>query len=249
MKVSVLDVGQGDALLIQTPERKTVLIDAGIGSVVMGPLGEKMGFFDKTIDLFILTHPDRDHFGGILDVMGSYTIKKALLSGIADNDSYYQEFLTKLREQKVEVLFAHADTDVQIGPRLFLDVLNPGKEDNDVGKILNDKNETSVVTRLIRQTEKGWEPLALFTGDAPIKTEREILIDGEDVRVPILKLGHHGSKYSTSPEWVAATQPRTALISVGKDNKYGHPNQEALDRLPGVQIRRTDEEGTITYEF
>lgn len=245
LEVSVLDVGQGDAILIQTPEYHNILIDAGPDSTVVDQLGKQLSFFDKSIDLFILTHPDRDHYAGILDVLQKYEIKKVLLTGIDNEDSFYWTFLDKAKSRDTELVFIQNHQDLQISPHLYLDILYPFQGQSLIGQKVKNKNNTSILARLMRRNKEGWEALIMFTGDAEIEQEREILLSGQELKGKVLKLGHHGSKSSTSSAFLAAVQPHMAIVSAGKDNKFGHPHEEVMERVKGLEIRRTDQEGTI----
>jgi competence protein ComEC len=267
--IRFLDVGQGDAILIRTPEFHTILVDAGPGSVVVDQLGKAMGFFDKTIDLFVLSHPDRDHFAGILDVFQKYKIDRILMTGVTSPDSMYEDFLAQAKANDVQIEFANADRDVQIGPDLYLDVLYPLKGQNLVGQMPSDKNDTSTMVRLVqkggicgncaicgncginnsKQKTDNYHSIAILTGDAEFQEESEVLAAGEDVSADILKLGHHGSKYSTSVGFLDAINPKIAVVSAGAGNKYGHPAPETLEKVKKLVVRRTDKEGTITFNF
>jgi competence protein ComEC len=247
--IRFLDVGQGDSILIKTPEHHTILVDAGPDSSVVDRLGEAMGFFDRKIDLFVMTHPDRDHFSGILDVLPRYKIGQILLSGVASDDAYYDDFISQAKAQGIPFDIASSDTDYQIGPNLFLDVLFPLKGMSLIGQKPVDKNDTSVVTRLIEKEDNSVKSLALLTGDAETLEENQILASGEDVSANILKLGHHGSKYSTSIGFLDAVDPKIAAVSAGAGNKYGHPAPETLEKVKNLEVRRTDKEGTIIFDF
>lgn len=248
-RLSFLDVGQGDAILIQTPEFHQVLIDAGIGSKVVDELGKTMDFFDKDIDLFVVTHPDRDHFAGILDVLQKYKINRILVTGIVSTDSMYREFLSQAKTTGIPFDFAESNRDYQIGTDLYLDILYPPKNNGLIGQSPSDKNNTSVAIRLLQKNGTGMKPLAIMAGDAEIPEETQILASGEDVRAEILKLGHHGSKSSTSDAFLKAVNPKTVVVSAGIDNRYGHPAPETMEKVKGLEVRRTDREGTVTIAF
>ena len=254
LRVGFLDVGQGDAILIQTPEHHQILIDAGPGSQVLEGLGRRMRFFDKTIDFFVLTHPDRDHFGGILDVMQKYKIGVILMSGVVSGDLAYQDFLDRADRAKIPIWFAQNDQDLEISPGVVLDVLYPPTGQSFVGQEFKDKNNTSVVMRLVQKgadpwSAEGWRPLVMLMGDAEGPEEEALLASGQDLRAEILKLGHHGSKTGTSEAFLAAVHPKMAIVSVSADNKFGHPAPETLARLKSIQVRRTDGEGDITLKY
>lgn len=245
LKVSVLDVGQGDAILIQTPEYHNILIDAGSGSAVVDQMGGQLSFFDKTIDVFVLTHPHRDHYGGILDVMQKYKINKVLLTGVSAEDPVYLSFLEKAEE--TEMIFIQNHQDLQISPNVYLDVLYPFKDQSLVGQDVHNKNNTSIVARLVRRSKSGLESLVMLTGDAEMEEEREILLSGQEVKSDILKVGHHGSKTATSDAFLAAVNPETAIVSAGEDNKFEHPHPETLEKLGSLNIQQTMKDGTIEF--
>jgi competence protein ComEC len=245
LNVSVLDVGQGDAILIQTPEYKNVLIDAGEGGLINDELGKRMGFFDKTIDLFILTHPHFDHFGGLLDVIQKYRIKQILMTGVNSDDQVYADLLKKIKEQNIPILFAQNDKDIQIGKNTYLDIIYPFAGINLIGQKVNSLNNTSIVIRLIQNNES----LIMLPGDAEMGLEREILLSGQYLNSKILKLGHHGSRTATSDGFLSAVDPDTAVISAGKDNKFGHPHSETLEKITNLNVRQTMIDGSVEFNF
>lgn len=248
LKVSVLDVGQGDSILIQTPEYHNILIDAGPDSKVVDQLGSELGFFDKTIDLFILTHPHNDHYGGVLDVMQKYRIKKVVLTGVASGDPVYRTFLDSVKAEKTEIVFAQDNQDIQIAPAIYIDILYPFADKSLIGKSVSNPNNTSIVTRLLRRTRDGWENLMMLTGDAEQGEEREILLSGQDVKADMLKAGHHGSKTATSIPFLDAVNPTTVVLSYGVGNKFGHPHKETIDKLNNKKILQTSG-GTVELNY
>jgi len=249
LEISVLDVDQGDAILIQTPERHRILIDAGPDSCVVDQLGRQMGFFDKTIDLFVLTHPHDDHYGGILDVMQKYKIKKILITGAYSGDPVYQAFVKRANDDNIEIVFNQNHQDFQIGPNVYLDILYPFKGQSLVGQDIANDNNASIVSRLVQLTPDGWESLALLTGDAEHEEEAEILLSGQEVVSDILKVGHHGSRTATSDAFLAAVNPTIAIISAGEGNQFDHPHPEITEKLRGLDVRQTMEEGIIVVDF
>jgi len=245
LKLSFLDIGQGDAILIQTPNHHNILVDAGPDSTVVDRLGETLGFFDKTIDLFVTTHPDKDHYAGILDVLGPYHVRQVMMTGLLSEGALYRSFVDALKAHAVPVVFANNHQDIQLGPNLYLDVLFPLAEENWVGKTVQNKNNTSIVARLVR----GGKSLAMLTGDAESPEEREIMLAGQEVASTILKLGHHGSRSSTSPEWLKAVHSTTVVVSAGRNNQYGHPHPETMERVKDLEVRSTQKEGTVSLSF
>ena len=245
LKLSILNIGQGDSILIQTPEYKNILTDAGMSDKVVDELGKQLGFFDKTIDLFIMTHPDRDHYAGILDVLQKYEIKQVMITGISNPDPLYESFLEQIQSKNIPIIFPQNDEDMQIGQNTYLDIIYPFAGQSLVGQAVKNKNDTSVVTRL---TDSDYNSLALLTGDAEHALEKEILLEGQYVQSPILKLGHHGAKTSTSIQFLSAVHPQTAVISAGEDNQFGHPHKETMEKVDHLEVLQTSE-GTITFNF
>ena len=242
--VSILDVGQGDAILIQTPEYKNILIDAGPDGKVVDELGKKLGFFDKAIDLFVLTHPHSDHFAGFFDVIQKYSVKQVVMTGVSAEDPLYAEFLNQIKALDIPVLFPTSDKDIQIGRNLFLDFIYPFAGQSLIGQQTSNANNTSVVIRLADKNG----PLAIFTGDAENNLEREILLSGQDISADILKLGHHGSRTATSDAFLQAVGPETAIISAGKDNQFGHPHAETMEKIKNLDVRQTID-GMVEFNF
>lgn len=245
--VSILDVGQGDAILLQTPEYHNILIDAGPDFNAAGHLGKRLGFFNKTIDIFVLTHPHADHYGGILDVMQKYRIKQIMMTGVVSKDPVYLAFLDIIKGKKIDVIFAQNNKDLQIGSNLYLDIIYPLSGQSYIGQEVDNANNTSIVARLLRAAPSGWKNLAIFTGDAEQEEEREILFTGQDVSADILKLGHHGSKTATSDAFLRAVGAKTAVISVARDNKFGHPHKETIEKIKGLKIYQTAIDGNISF--
>lgn len=238
LHVYFLNVGEGDSALIKTPNHKLILVDAGPDNKVLHELGAALSFFDRAFDLVIATHPDKDHIGGLISVIDRYEVKKILMPGSFQNNVLTSEFFRKINSKKIPVILASASSDFDFGGSIKIDVLYPfspmpGKTEN--------TNTTSIVFRLIHPSIT-----FLFTGDADESVEETLMKAGADLNVDVLKVGHHGSKGSTSEKFLRKTTPKTAVISVGK-NSYGHPNEEVLARLKdvGAEILRTDVNGRI----
>src|SRR3989338_164271 len=249
LKVDILDIGQGDAIFIETPDMRHILIDGGPDLAVLGKLAKLLLFFDKSLDVVILTHSDQDHLMGLLSVLQKYHVKNILWTGIARDGGNYQKWLELIEKQKQKgsnIVIADLHTKIKSG-EILIDILNP--IENLEGRYFNKTtNETGIVSRLI-YSKKSF----LFTADVSSKTEQQI-IDlsrqaGSKVNLSsdILKVSHHGSKYSSSEEFLQAVHPSFAVISVGKDNSYGHPTPEVLQKLQnfGIKILRTDQNGDV----
>ena len=235
----MLDVGQGDAILVESPTGVQVLIDTGSPNKILSQLAKVMSPADRSIDIVFITHPDQDHIGGILDVLDNYTVGSVFESGVLVESQTFKNFRKELAEKNIQDILARKGTHLELGDGGYIDILFP---DRDVSGWKT--NDGSIVAKLVYG-----ENSIMLTGDAPIETEEIILSENstESLESDILKVGHHGSKGSTSVDFLKAVSPKSALISVGLNNKYGHPKQEVLDLFNNfkVQIFRTDELGQI----
>lgn len=239
LEVNFFDVGQGDSIFIETPKRWQILIDGGPGSRILEKLAKEMPFWDRTIDLVILTHPEADHLSGLIEVLKKYEVKNILWTGAVRETAEYQEWLKALKEEKARIIIAKAPQRIVIS-RLVLEILNPiGDWQN---KPLKDSNRTSVVSRLVFGNNS-----FLLTGDIYKEQEEEMILREVNLDSDVLKASHHGSKTSSSREFIKKVSPTAVVIQAGKSNRYGHPHQEVLEILKkfGIMILRTDEQGDI----
>lgn len=240
LTVSFLDVGQGDAILIESPTGRRVLIDSGSGRIILSALSPTLPFFDKTIDLLIATHPDKDHIGGFSFVMERFKTKMLCETDIESSsgvDDYMREFRDK---NNIEECHLHAGDEIDVGGGAILRIFAPFANMNS-----GETNEHSIVARLSYGDQS-----FLLTGDAPKDVEVRLTQKyGNALKSTVLKLGHHGSHTSTSPIFLFYVKPSVAIISAGKNNSYGHPHQDVLERLVQFLIpaRSTIERGTITF--
>lgn len=238
LRVDMLDVGQGDAILVRTPANKVVLIDAGDGEVSVPGLlaAEKVDH----IDLLVATHSHADHIGGMAVVVKALPVKLFTDSGIPHTTQTYELLMRTVEEKALPYRSAIVDTVYNLDDGAKLEVLFP------TGIALSDTrsdlNSNSVVVRLTHQGH-----CFLFTGDSEEPTENALLSRGLGP-CEVLKVAHHGSNHSSTASFLAAVKPRIALISVGTDNRYGHPGKDTLDRLgdAGATVYRTDLAGQIT---
>lgn len=241
-RFAMLDIGQGDALFIESPTGTQVLVDAGPAKKILGPLRKMMSPFDRTIDAIIITNPDADHIGGFADVLKNYKVGLVLEPGTQNDSQTFQDLKKTIEHKKILDILAKRGMNLDLGGGTFLEILFP---DRDVSNFIS--NDGSVVARLAYG-----DTSVILTGDATIETEKIILQNSKpgELASDVLKVGHHGSHTSTSPEFVKAVSPNFALISDGKDNKYGHPHESVLETLTeqGVQILRTDLLGTIIMQ-
>ncbi len=230
LKVKFYNVGQGDSFFIRTPEGNQVLVDGGPGDSVIQKLGSDMGVFDKTIEMVILTHAHLDHFEGLISVFNKYNVEKILLPNTDVKSAPYVAFTDAVEKEGAEVVYAVQGQRIFLDSITVLDILNPASRGEiKLGKN-GDINDTSIVAILrFGKTEM------LLTGDAGTNIE-DMLLGNFDLDVDVLKVGHHGSKHSTSEKFLQATSPQYSVIQFGDGNKYGHPAPEIVDRLKSLQV-------------
>jgi competence protein ComEC len=238
LHVAFLDVGQGDAILIQTPNGRQMLVDGGAyPTVLLSRLGEQLPFWDKQLDVILATHPDTDHVAGLVDVFAHYDVDQLISSGEDDGGSAgYAALLRAASDHQAAQHVAAAGDLIQLDENVTLEVLHaagtPALSDND--------NSIVLLVRYGALT-------VLLTGDSAEAAEKQMLEDGRPLQATVLKAGHHGSQSSTSTAFLSAVQPQYVVISAGADNRFGHPHSSTLERLDqvGATILRTDELGTI----
>jgi competence protein ComEC len=236
---AMLDVGQGDALFVESPTGTQILIDGGPPKKVMSKLSKMMPFFDRKIDAIIITNPDADHIGGFSDVLKVYKVGQVIEPGTFNESKMYQNLKNEISRKNIPQELARSGMRLDIGGGAVIDILFP---DRDVSSWTT--NDGSIVARLSYGNTS-----VMLMGDSTSETERIVLAENsaDFLDSDILKVGHHGSATSTSSEFVGAVTPEYALISDGLNNKYGHPRQETLDTLAefGAKVFRTDMLGTI----
>lgn len=242
LEVDVLDVGQGDAILIKAPAGQNILIDGGPDKSVIKRLGENLPWWDKKIDLMILTHPHDDHVAGLIDVLKRYEVKKIIYTGVNHNSPDYLAWLKLVRDKKVSMLIVDKAQTIDFGRDCRLEILFPNE--SFLNKTVEDLNQSSIVAQLVYGKNK-----FLLTGDAGEEIEKKLLVVGAGLSAEVLKVGHHGSQYSSTPEFLEKVAAKIAAIPVGKDNQFGHPNLRTIMKLKraGAEILRTDEKGTIKF--
>ncbi len=226
LKVTFLDVGQGDAIFIESPTGNQFLIDGGPGTSILNALGRVMPFYDKTIDAVLTTHPDQDHIGGIPEVLKNYTVGEYIDSGATSSTGTFLELKNELAKNNTKTEIAIAGEVIDLGGGAYLKILYP---ENDLKS--KDTNENSVIAKLYYGNST-----FLFTGDAPTNVEQYLaMTDGAELDSDVLKVAHHGSRNSLSPEFLSAVSPEYSVISASKDNSFGHPHKEILDFLNGIK--------------
>lgn len=251
------DVGQGDAEFLDFAGGNQILIDGGPDDKILQKLGKAMPFYDKSIDLIILTHPHKDHVFGLIEVLKRYKVGKIILPKVDFESPFYNEFLSEVKNKDVVLEYLGEGDVVKIGDFAELDFLSPKYENGNYkntefndnaesfgsnGQQLNNK---SLVFKLIFGNNS-----FLFTGDAGVDIEKEIMAEKYNLESDILKVGHHGSKYSSSEDFLKSVDPKYAVIEVGKNNRYGHPAERTLADISsiGAKILRTDLDSDAVFE-
>ncbi len=240
LTIAFLNVGQGDAIFIESPTGVQVLIDAGPGSAIRKELSAVMPWYDRHIDMIVATHSDRDHFEGFIPFFDMYTTDVVLYSGTESESGSYDVFEKRIERAGVPYVVAKRGQRVDLGGGAYLDILFP---DRDVSGL--ETNDASVVMRLAYG-----DTHVMLQGDSPMKIEEHILrLDPNILQSDILKAGHHGSKTSTSEAYVKAVDPEWAIISAGKGNSYGHPHKEVVDVLTQLEVEILGTyDGRIVFE-
>ena len=244
LHVTVLDIGQGDAILVESPDGRTMLIDGGPDpELTLRRIGANLPFFARRIDLLVLSHPHQDHVAGLVDVLDRFRVGAVLHAGIPFGNPAYDRLLTDAATTGVRIAVLRTGQALDLGGGTTARVLYPTQEDAEAPLPEGDINNGSVVLRL----ELGGFA-ALLTGDAEAPIESVLASRGLLEAVDVLKVGHHGSNSSTTPDLVDAINPSVAIISVGADNEYGHPAPETLATFasrPGIAVFRTDLQGDV----
>jgi len=242
LEVTFFDVGQGDAIFIQSPSGTQVLIDGGKGSAVLGELQKRMGFFDRDIDMIVATHLDLDHIGGLIAVLERYRVHTILITENEGESAAAQVFKERVEAEGAQVLYARRGQvfDLGLGEKgsTTLTILFP-----DIDPTELESNTASIVARLVYG-----ESEYLLTGDSPKEIEEYLVRLGSGtLRSDVLKVGHHGSRTSTSDVFLSAVRPSVAIISAGKDNSYGHPHEDVVRVLNEFDViqKSTADEGSI----
>lgn len=241
LRVEVMDVGQGDAILLTSPAGKQVLIDASIKSARV--IDELRSRGVQQLDLVVATHPHADHIGGMQDVVEGMPIRVYTDNGLPHTTQTYLELMAAVEAKGISYRPAKAGQTFKLDDGILIEVLNPSG--TPLSGTRSDLNSNSVVLRLTHG-----QRCMLFTGDSEEPTEQALMRGGGIQPCDLLKVAHHGSDHSTTTAWLRAVQPTWALISCGVGNRYGHPGEETMARLEGqgVQVLRTDTMGDLVVE-
>jgi len=244
LKVVFLDVGQGDAIYIEAQNGKQVLIDGGPDAKLLSSLAKVMPFADRSIDMILATHPDMDHIGGFPLLLDNYKVTSIIENGTISTSEVSDNLEQKIEKKKINKIIARRGMHIILDEKknIYMDILFP---DRDITNF--ESNDASIVGKLVYG-----ENSFLFTGDASLYTENLIEWNESEntLKSDVLKLGHHGSRTSSSLLWLEKVDPSVAIISVNKNNKYGHPHQELLDRLSTLHIPflSTADKGNIIFK-
>lgn len=249
-KVTFLDIGQGDASLIQFNNGQKMLVDCGKDKKILARLGETLPFYDRTIDFLVVTHPDLDHYGGCVDVLKNYTVKEIILNGGQKQyDPYWRTWDEAVQDEGAIIKIINKAEVWAIGSST-LEFLSPDKS-LVVNVPADDSNNYSIIFRLKNNNEN-----FLFTADMEVPLENALLnkyciVTSTEpcpvLQSDILKVGHHGSDSSSGEDFLRAVGAKVGIISVGVNNKYGHPSRRVMKKLEraGMEILRTDQLGNI----
>ncbi|QKE71328.1 MBL fold metallo-hydrolase [Arthrobacter citreus] len=236
LNVHFIDVGQGDAIYIKTPNGDDIVIDGGNkakGDIVVDYLKKQKV---KDIEVMISTHPDADHVGGLDEVLEAFKVKSVYAPNVSNNTQAFKQFLTAVKNEKLKI------KPVTAGFKLDL----KGVSAEFVGPVKSysksDLNDWSAVLKLVYNKNS-----FLFTGDAESKSEQDMIKSKKDLKVDVLKVGHHGAKTSSSQAFLDKVKPKFAVIGVGANNRYGHPTNDTLNRLKKykTKVYRTDKNGSV----
>ncbi len=247
LAVHFLDIGQGDAIFLRLPNEQDILIDGGPDKTILGQLGKVMPFYDREIDLVVLTHPHADHLVGLIEVLQNYQVGKIWLTGVTHTTDEYLTLLNLIKEKNIKIETPIRGEGFDFG-EVKMEVLNPAKSVAGERVIESTEehtgglNDTSIVLRVTYKDNE-----FLFTGDITSELEKELVQAKVALNADVLKVAHHGSKFSSSREFAEAVRPRYAVIQVGRENRYGHPAWRVLRTLEkiGATVFRNDLNGNV----
>jgi len=239
LSVHFIDVGQGDAILIQTPDGKNILIDGGPVEAfpTLDDYLRSQGV--EVLEIVIATHPHADHIGGLSKIFAEYPVARVYMPRVSHTTVLYRNLLLAVREAGLKIQTARMDMDVTVEEGILFRLLGPVRDDYE------ELNNHSVVIYLAFQ-----EVSFLFMGDAETDAEADLMKRKLIPDADVLKVAHHGSRSSTSEAFLKKVEPTYAVISCGKNNDYGHPHASVLKRLRlyASEVFRTDRNGTLLFE-
>lgn len=253
VRMAFLNIGQGDATFITFPDGQQMLVDCAVDNIVLEALGRVMKFYDRDIDYLLVTHPDNDHYGGCIDVLNRYDVKRVIYNGLQKpNESFWRTFNQAIEEERgsgaqYQVIEATSTLEIAGVKLTFLYPDHAIAQNPFVpGETKASDNNTSIVFKLSYGNED-----VLLTGDMELELEQYLLGKyRSELAAEVLKVGHHGSNSSSGQKFLEAIIPEYSIISSGLGNKYGHPARRILKRLErfGTKVLRTDTEGDILMD-
>jgi competence protein ComEC len=240
LRVTVLDVGQGDSILIQAPDGRDVLVDGGPGRAVLRGLGDELPWDDRSIELMVLTHPQADHMTGLLDVLDLYDVKQVMAGPGVQASAGYDAWKQAVQDEGAPLAIARQGMSIDLGDGARLDVLGPDATEATDAEL----NNTGAVLRV------SWGSVSfLLTADIEAKAEQALIADGVDLHATVLKVPHHGSDTSSTAAFLAAVQPEVSAVSAGVNNAFGHPRPDVVARLQDYgPVYVTAEHGAVHFE-
>jgi len=241
LRVTFFSVGQGDSIFIETAQGHQILIDGGPNSTVVEKVAGELPFWDNSLDLVILTHPDADHLTGLVPVLEQFEVENVLWTGVEKETNIFASWIRVFKAENANNTVARAKQKIvwSQAPNTFMEIISPDEMTIQNAKAVND---TSIVL-ILRHEENSF----LFPGDISQAVEQELVNQGARMKASVLKVPHHGSKFSNTENFLEAVSPQVAVIQVGSKNRYGHPTEEVLERLAnfGIPVLRTDLQGDI----
>jgi len=241
LTVAFLDVGQGDAVFIKTADGRQMLLDGGPDGRVLRELGKVMPFYDRSIDVVLATHADQDHIGGLVEVLKRFKVDLFVQTNTTSTSAVYIELTNLLKEKNIREEIITSPVLLSFNKNTELDILFPNQNTADW-----ETNDASIVGKLIYGNNS-----FLLTGDSPLVIEKYFVGKyGQLLNSDVLKVGHHGSKNSSSELFVGSVSPLYSVISVGLNNRYGHPSPEVIDILTGLgsKILETLDKGMVIFK-
>ncbi len=241
LTVAFLDVGQGDAIFIETPDGVQMLIDGGANNSVLRELAKQMPISDKSIDVVLATHPDKDHIGGLVDVLERYNVSNIIRTNNESETGTGEAFDLVVKKENANVYFATVGQQLALGASTSILIFSPNGDVSDL-----ESNTSSIVAQL-----RYGDIEFMLTGDTPISIENYLSKTfGNALESEVLKLGHHGSRTSSGEIFLDTVKPKYGIVSAGKDNTHGHPHSEVVEKVTerNISILNTAEEGNIVFK-
>ena len=245
LHVVFCNVGQGDGIFIRTPKGLDIIIDGGPDDSILSCLSNHMPFWDRDIELMILTHPHADHLNGLLSVVKRYTLLSFATEKLENKTLGFQKLIDLVKERNLKIQYVVAGKKIKTADGVAFSIVGPTQEfleKTSPGGVIGESSEFGSVETLVSFGSLN----VLLTGDSQASELKEALVNGYVSSVSVLQVPHHGSKTGLDEEVLNALAPKLAVISVGK-NKYGHPTPQTLALLKnnGITVLRTDQHGDV----